>query len=135
MNFVLHPNLHSKIHVLDLELCSVLLENNKLFPWIFLVPRKNDIKKIIDLSLDEQKKLYIELELAQRVMWNLFYPDQLNVAAIGNKTPQLHIHIIARFEKDLAWPNTVWEFSQKLTYSDEEKTKLIKTLKSAFLEK
>ncbi len=134
MSFILHSNLHSKSHVLDLELCSVLLEDNRYFPWIFLVPRKNNIKKIIDLNSFDQQQLFLELELAQKVMWNIFQPDQLNVAAIGNKTPQLHVHIIARYQNDPAWPNTVWEYPGKIDYSPLEKEKVIKSLRASFSE-
>ena len=74
----------------------------------------------MDLSSEDQLQLLQELDLAQKSLWETFNPTQLNVAAIGNKTPQLHVHVIARFENDPAWPKTVWDHSEKKPYSSEE---------------
>lgn len=109
MTFELHPNLAKKIFVTDLPLCRVLLEDEKHYPWVFLVPRLPNISRIMDLSSEDQLQLIKELDLVQQIMWEEFQPIQLNVAAIGNKTPQLHIHVIARYADDPAWPNTVWD--------------------------
>jgi len=109
MEFTLHPNLQKKLFVAELPLCTVLLEDDRHYPWLFLVPRRANISKIMDLSTQDQLQLLRELDFVQKVMWEEFKPTQLNVAAIGNKTPQLHIHVIARFDNDPAWPNTVWD--------------------------
>lgn len=109
MEFALHTNLEKKSFIIDLPLCRVLFEDNKHYPWIFLVPRQIGVSRIMDLSAANQLQLIQELDFAQKIMWNEFQPTQLNVAAIGNKTPQLHIHIIARYENDPAWPHTVWD--------------------------
>ncbi|MBS0629418.1 MAG: HIT domain-containing protein [Verrucomicrobia bacterium] len=109
MEFALHSNLQKKLFVADLPLCRILMEDNRHYPWLFLVPRRANISRIMELSLDDQLLLLQELDFAQKVMWEQFKPTQLNVAAIGNKTPQLHIHVIARYENDPAWPNTVWD--------------------------
>src|SRR5437764_1175026 len=100
MTFELHPNLLKKIFLTDLPLCRVLLEDEKHYPWLFLVPRRPNISRIMDLSSEDQLQLIKELDLVQRIMWEEFQPTQLNVAAIGNKTPQLHIHVIARYADD-----------------------------------
>jgi diadenosine tetraphosphate (Ap4A) HIT family hydrolase len=63
-------------------------------------------------------------------MWNEFNPTQLNVAAIGNKTPQLHVHVIARYTHDPAWPGTVWDHPVRSPYSDEEREMTIKDLQT-----
>lgn len=132
MNFKLHPNLMKKPFVIDLELCSVLLEDNQYYPWIFLVPRKNNISKIMDLDLTDQYQLIWEIDKAQKVLCELFTPDQVNVAAIGNKTPQLHIHVIARYTDDPAWPATVWDHEAHKPYPDEAKKKIIHDLANSF---
>jgi diadenosine tetraphosphate (Ap4A) HIT family hydrolase len=117
MSFELHPNFSSKIFLVDLPLCRVLLENEQHYPWLMLVPKRPNVSKIMDLSFEDQMELIHELDLAQNVLWELFHPTQLNVAAIGNKTPQLHIHVIARFKDDPAWPNTVWDHPAREKYS------------------
>jgi diadenosine tetraphosphate (Ap4A) HIT family hydrolase len=132
MAFELHPNFAKKIFIGDLPLCRVLLEDNKHYPWIFLIPRRPGAAKIIDLSSEDQLQLLKELESAQNILWELFCPTQLNVAALGNKTPQLHLHVIARFSTDPAWPGTVWDHPLKEPYSPEEKAQRVQQLTKAF---
>jgi len=132
MTFTLHPNFSHKKHLIDLPLCSVFLEDVRHYPWILLIPRRNDVKKMIDLSLDDQLLLLQEMTVGQTILWDLFSPTQINVAAIGNKTPQLHIHIIARYENDPAWPNTVWDHQEKTPYTQEELQKISIKLTEAF---
>ncbi len=131
-DFELHANLASKTHVADLPLCSVLLEDEVHYPWILLVPRRVNVARVMDLLPDDQLKLMQELDLAQKVMWESFQPTQLNVAAIGNKTPQLHIHVIARFASDPAWPNTVWDSAHRARYSGEQKAAVACSLADKF---
>jgi diadenosine tetraphosphate (Ap4A) HIT family hydrolase len=128
MAFTLHSNLQSKIFVADLPLCRVLLEDNHHYPWLFLVPRRADVSKMIDLSTDDQQQLMRELDFVQKIVWREFQPTQLNVAAIGNKTPQLHIHIIARYDDDPAWPGTVWDNSTHVKCDEELKQMRIEQL-------
>lgn len=129
MNFELHPNLASKIFITDFPLSRILLEDEKNYPWLLLVPRKNGASRFIDLTIEDQMQLLKELDLAQNILWNEFQPTQLNVAAIGNKTPQLHVHVIARFAEDPAWPGTVWDHLVRARYSKEEKDHILKRLK------
>lgn len=121
-----------KIFIADLSLCRVLMEDEKHFPWLMLVPRRPDVSRIMDLSGVDQLQLIQELDLVQRIMWHEFQPVQLNVAAIGNKTPQLHIHVIARFENDPAWPNTVWDHPARLQLDETLKKERTQRLKSLF---
>ena len=132
MNFKLHPNLVPKTEVKDLPLCRVLLEDEVHYPWIFLVPRRPGIQKIMDLQPQDQLQLIFELDWAQKVLWEEFSPTQVNVAAIGNKTPQLHIHVIARYPHDPAWPNTVWDHPVRAHYALDERQDVIKKLAMAF---
>ncbi|MCE5295013.1 MAG: HIT domain-containing protein [Chlamydiales bacterium] len=129
MNFLLHQKLQRKIFITDLPLCHVLLEDNQHYPWLFLVPRRADVARIMDLSPVDQLQLLKELDFVQNMMWTEFAPTQLNVAAIGNKTPQLHVHVIARFEHDPAWPNTVWDHPTKTPYDEELKASITTRLR------
>lgn len=132
MTFELHPNLVAKIFVVDLPLCRVLLEDECHYPWIFLVPRRSNSSRLMDLAVEDQVQLMKELDLSQKILWDLFHPKQLNVAAIGNKTPQLHIHIIARNLDDPAWPGTVWDHPVRKKYSADERDSIAEKLKAAF---
>jgi diadenosine tetraphosphate (Ap4A) HIT family hydrolase len=132
MSFELHPNLTKKIFIQDLSLCRVLLEDERHYPWLFLVPRKPHISRIIDLSMEDQWQLMKELQCAQEILWEEFRPTQLNVAAIGNKTPQLHVHVIARYQEDPAWPGTVWDHPIRTPYAADEREQIIRQLKAKF---
>lgn len=133
MTFKLHPNLLNKPFIMDLPLSTVLLEDNAHYPWIFLVPRRENVRQIMGLDFNDQVQLLREMDKAQQVLQELFQPAQLNVAAIGNKTPQLHVHVIARFETDPAWPGTVWDHAANKSYTDLEKSKLIRQIYTAFV--
>lgn len=127
---MLHPALQKKDYICDLPFCTVLFEDNKNYPWIFLVPRKDNVKSMRDLTHEEHLLLMNEIEQAEHAMASLFNPTQTNVAMIGNITPQLHVHIICRFEGDKAWPGTVW--SEKAEpYSLQEKQEIIQKIKTA----
>lgn len=132
MEFELHPNLASKIFIHDFPLCRILLEDERHYPWLLLVPRKPNISRMMDLQAFDQLQLMKELQGAQEILWKEFQPTQLNVAAIGNKTPQLHIHVIARFQHDPAWPRTVWDHPIRMPYFLEEKEFCIQKLKGLF---
>jgi len=110
------------------------MEDEKHYPWLFLVPRKPNISRIMDLSPVDQQQLILELDMAQKILWEEFRPDQLNVAAIGNKTPQLHVHIIARTTTDPAWPNTVWDHPVRAKYEEKEKIDVVLRLQGKFEE-
>lgn len=132
MEFELHPNLTRKLFIKDLPLCRVLLENHCHYPWLLLVPRRPNISRLIDLSPPDQQQLYIELDIAQRILWEQFHPTQLNVAAIGNKTPQLHVHVIARNTNDPAWPGTVWDHPIKSPYPPDQQKEVQQLLINLF---
>ncbi len=132
MNFELHKNLKEKIFLIDLPLCRVLLEDEQHYPWIMLIPRRENISRMMDLIRQDQLQLLEELDCAQKILWNTFNPIQINVAALGNKTPQLHIHVIARQSSDPAWPKTVWDHPVRNAYSAEEKMHIVKLLVGEF---
>ena len=107
--FQLHPQLAQDTWlVTDLPLCRVLLINETRYPWVILVPRQQDIREIHELTAMERQQLWQESDQVSRALMKLFKPDKLNIAALGNQVPQLHIHHIARFQTDAAWPAPVW---------------------------
>jgi len=130
--FTLHPSLQKKDFICDLPFCRVLMEDNKDYPWIFLVPRKENVRNMLDLTTEERLILMREIEQAERAINTLFTPDQTNVAMIGNMTPQLHVHIIGRFKDDPAWPGTVWG-TKGTPYDSEEKRAIIQKIKKELL--
>lgn len=108
-HFTLHPQLEADTKALGMmPLCQVLLMDNMLFPWVILVPRIPGLKEITDLVPEKRTALMEEISLISSMMQLVYSPDKMNVAALGNMVPQLHIHIIARYKTDHAWPNPVW---------------------------
>lgn len=108
MTFHLPMALAKKDFICELPFCYVLLEDNADYPWVFLVPKKEHAKNMLALTTEERMVLMREMEIVETAMNNIYKPTQLNVAMIGNKTPQLHVHIICRFQGDKYWPNTIW---------------------------
>ena len=131
--FKLDSRLHNDtFFVCDLSLCRVLLMNDSQFPWLILVPMKNDIAEIIDLSEQEQVTLLQESALASKALQALFSPLKLNVAALGNVVRQLHVHHVARFDNDFAWPKPVWGNQPTVAYDPDKANALVEMLKQWF---
>ncbi|MBN8827531.1 MAG: HIT family protein [Sphingobacteriia bacterium] len=132
--FILDERLKNDgVKLTDLKLSQVILVDNSLFPWIVLVPKKNDLKEIIDLSEQDRITLMEEISFISNVMKEIFAPDKLNVAALGNIVSQLHIHVIARYTNDSAWPNPVFG-REKEPYTAAQREIIINKFLS-FLEK
>ena len=130
--FVLHPQLAQDTQfVSDLPLCRVLLMNDSRYPWLILVPRRADIREIIELSADERTQLWTESDQVSRVLMALFQPDKLNLGALGNLVPQLHLHHIARFKTDAAWPAPVWGKFPPLAYRAAQAAERLQQLRHA----
>lgn len=107
--FVLHPQLlQDCVAIGDMPLCRLLLMNDSNYPWCILVPRREGITEIHQLNDTDQQRLLRESTLLARALSDIFRPDKLNIAALGNVVPQLHIHHIARYRHDPAWPAPVW---------------------------
>lgn len=107
--FALHPRLEADCFpVTELKLCSVLLMNNLIFPWLILVPRVENACELFDLSENDRQQLMQEVSLTAETLKRLTGAHKMNIAALGNQVPQLHVHIIARNPQDAAWPNPVW---------------------------
>ena len=132
MTFVLDPQLSKDcLELGQLKLCSLLLMNDRQYPWLILVPRREGIKEIYQLERDDQISFLIESNMVSRAMQSIFKADKLNVAALGNMVPQLHIHHIARFKNDAAWPKPVWGQKPAVAYSPAELEDLTTTIKEA----
>lgn len=131
MGFELVGGLKEKDFIIDLKLCRVLFEDNRFYPWIFLVPKTENTKNMTYLTMEQRLQLMREIALAERVMFSLFECDQDNVAMIGNMTPQLHVHVVCRKKGDPDWPGTVWNNACE-HYSSDEKQKIIEKIKKTF---
>ena len=119
--------------VTDLPLCEVRIQNEARFPWILLIPKRDNIVEIIDLSIEDQEQLLKELRIASKVMQESFDADKLNIGALGNIVKQLHVHVIARYETDLAWPNPVWGYFELSTqYGADALERRITLIRDAF---
>ena len=120
-SFSLAPELQRDcIELADWPLCKVLLMNDSQYPWFILVPRVADVKEIIDLSEELQITLLQESGKLSKLLQQVFSPDKLNIAALGNMVPLLHVHHIARFTTDPAWPAPIWGKLPAVPYSDEQ---------------
>lgn len=92
----------------DLPLCAVLLLDDHRLPWILLVPRRAGVEEIFELAPLDRAQLIEEVAATSAAMKRRFAPFRLNVADIGNRAPQLHVHVVARFEDDAFWPAVAW---------------------------
>lgn len=129
--FTLHPQLQQDCFVVtELPLSVVLLMNDSQYPWTILVPRVEQVKEVIDLSTKQQQQLWCESAWLSRALQQQYHPDKLNIAALGNMVPQLHIHHIARFKQDAAWPQPVWGKFPPVPYTESEAREQIEAIKS-----
>jgi diadenosine tetraphosphate (Ap4A) HIT family hydrolase len=116
-SFVLDPRLDADTIPLGrLALSRVLLMNDARFPWLILVPERADLAEVIDLPDDERMLLMREISAASEALKAVFQPDKLNIGALGNRVRQLHVHVLARFASDVAWPGPVWGVGQAQPY-------------------
>jgi diadenosine tetraphosphate (Ap4A) HIT family hydrolase len=117
----LHPRLaNDTVAVGDLALSRVLVSLDANYPWLVLVPRQPGAIEIIDLDEAGQSQLFGEISRLARVLKALTRCDKLNIAAIGNVVPQLHVHVVARRRTDAAWPKPVWGAVPALAYEPGE---------------
>jgi diadenosine tetraphosphate (Ap4A) HIT family hydrolase len=117
----LHPQLdRDTASIGDLPLSRVFIINDANYPWLLLVPRRADIVEVIDLDDVEQAQLMTEINRVARALRTVTECHKLNIAALGNVVPQLHVHIIARFRQDAAWPKPVWGVAPPREYDRAE---------------
>ena len=110
------------------KLCHVLLMRDANYPWCVLVPNREKMVEIFDLSIDDQKQLQLESTSLLTYLKKEFNADKMNVAALGNVVSQLHVHHIVRYEKDIAWPAPVWGSFPAKNYTRSELEKRIESL-------
>ena len=121
----------SSHHITELKLCSIRLHDNSKFPWIILIPNRKNKTDITDLNSKDQILLMKEIVHCSKLMKKIFKTSKLNVEKIGNKVPQLHIHVIARFKKDSSWPLSVWVVKGK-PYTKKTLSETISKINKAF---
>ncbi len=128
----LHPQLADDTHPLaSWPLCELRLMDDANYPWLVLAPRVADAVELMDLDAAQRHALTDEIDAASRALRTAFRPHKLNVAALGNLVPQLHVHVIARFEHDPAWPAPVWGRVAARAYSPEALVERIAGLQEA----
>jgi diadenosine tetraphosphate (Ap4A) HIT family hydrolase len=126
----LHARLkEDTIDIGDLPLCRVLVIKDAHYPWLLLVPRRPEIVEIIDLNEVEQAQLMTEISRVAHALKEITKCEKLNIAALGNMVPQLHVHVIARRSGDAAWPRPVWGVVPPLAHDAEEVQLFISTLR------
>lgn len=131
-SWALHPQLEADtVLVGELALSRLLLANDANYPWLILVPRCEGVSEIIDLDGAGQAELTREIALVCRALKAVTPCDKLNVAALGNMVPQLHVHIIARRHGDPAWPKPIWGVVPARPYDAVARERLIAALREA----
>ncbi|NOY62130.1 MAG: HIT domain-containing protein [Gammaproteobacteria bacterium] len=118
--FRLHPQLKKDCHTVgQFPLCTLLLMNDANYPWFILVPMRENITELFQLDAVDQQQLMVESSALGQALMKIFSGDKLNIAALGNVVPQLHIHHVVRYRRDAAWPAPVWGRIAAVAYSEE----------------
>lgn len=131
--FTLHPDLkRDGIEIADLPLCKLLLCNDSNYPWFIMVPKIAGVKDLYELTWTDQQQFLNESSALSEILMQCFNGEKMNVAALGNMTPQLHIHHVVRFVNDPSWPKPIWGQLPLIPYTTEQldnlKTKLLPML-------
>lgn len=128
--FKLHPTLErDTVEVANLDLCRVLLMRDETYPWLILVPMREGLRDLDELCESDRNLAMAEIDCVSKVMKAIFEPDKMNVGALGNIVEQLHIHVIARFKADPAWPAPVWGATPPQDYEDIPREALVNLLR------
>ena len=130
--FELHPQLGTDCATVgELALCRVLLMDDANYPWLILVPRRAGLRELYELQPPDLAQFWHESALVGRTMMREFDGQKLNVAALGNVVPQLHVHHIVRRAGDAAWPRPVWGVVAARAYGEPERGLLVERLRGA----
>jgi diadenosine tetraphosphate (Ap4A) HIT family hydrolase len=128
--FTLHARLAADTVALgDFPLCRLLLMNDAHYPWFILVPRRAAAREIYQLEERDQQQLLRESGQLSRAAMDAFKGEKLNVAALGNLVPQLHLHHVVRYASDPAWPLPVWGRHPARPYADAERAARLQALR------
>lgn len=115
----------------DFPLSRLLLMNDSRYPWFILVPRRSDVSELFQLDEPDRAQLWQETNTFAEVLKGVLAADKMNVATLGNVVSQLHMHVIARFREDAAWPAPVWGCGEAVAYAPEQVEVLVVRLKMA----
>ncbi|MDN3653146.1 HIT domain-containing protein [Thalassotalea ponticola] len=119
-DFQLHKDLQRDgIELFEFPLCKLLLCNDSQYPWFIMVPKRQGVKDLYELDWQDQQQFLNESSALCEILMQVFNGDKMNVAALGNVTPQLHIHHVVRFTNDLAWPKPIWGVHSLQPYTAE----------------
>lgn len=130
--FELHARLAADCIVVgELPLSRLLLMNDSRFPWCILVPRQPDLRELHDLSESDGARLLAEINRVSQALIACCQAYKLNVGALGNMVPQLHVHVVARDPGDAAWPGPVWSSGQAIAYAGPAAQALVARLREA----
>ena len=130
-DFILHSKLAADtFEVLRLEVGQLLLMNDARYPWLILVPQVSDMRDLHNLSTKQYQAVTQEIAQVSEVLESVTQAHKMNVGALGNMVPQLHIHIIARQTNDAAWPAPVWGVGEAQPYSQDAAKTLIQQIAS-----
>lgn len=131
--FTLHPRLAADTLLLgNFPLCQCLLMNDMHYPWLILVPRIDNVREIFELSCEDQQQFLRESSWISERLSKHFNADKINIGALGNMVPQLHIHHIARYQNDAAWPGPVWGKYPAQPYTADNLLRMNERLREAF---
>jgi diadenosine tetraphosphate (Ap4A) HIT family hydrolase len=132
---ILHPQLAQDCFVVGrFPLSALLLMNDSRYPWFILVPQRQGMREIHQLTESDQQQLMRESSLLAACIEQEFKADKINIAALGNMVPQLHIHHIVRYKTDLAWPAPVWGNRPAIVYSETDALFLCARLRNLLAE-
>ncbi len=130
--FTLDPRLDADSrHLTFLGLCQLRLMNDARWPWLLLVPQRSGVAEIFELTPLDQAMLTFETSLAAEAVKKATGCTKVNVGALGNQVRQLHVHVVARFEGDPAWPGPVWGTGPGEPYENEREKALIEAVLNA----
>ena len=130
--FELHPQLdQDTVAITTLGLSRVLLMNDSRFPWLILVPEQPGVSEIHDLGPGDRALLMEEIARTSAVLKDLFNAQKINVGALGNMVPQLHVHVVTRNRGDAAWPGPVWGHGEPVAYGAGELAAMVEKLAKA----
>lgn len=120
------------IHLGDFALSRALLMNERRYPWVILVPCREQVREYYHLAESDQQQLMKESSWVAEKMANHFSAQSMNVAALGNIVEQLHVHHVVRFQSDPAWPGPVWGHSPQEPYDDDSLQSMVSELSTLF---
>ena len=130
--FTLHPTLaKDSLEITRWDVSQVRLINDVTYPWLILVPVRDNLSGLHELAQADRLEMMEEIVRASNALKKLYDPARINVAALGNVVEQLHIHIIARFENDAAWPGPVWGVKPAQPYAREALESTVQKLQKA----